>query len=82
MCKYDDAATGALGEKQIAGGYKMISITIATIPFIIACAIFLMFFFAISVENAGTMLLPIVAIGVSIVIYFAIYGFAKVIHLF
>ena len=65
-----------------AGGNKMISVTIATVPFIVACAIFLVFFFAISIENDGTALLPIVAIGVSVVIYFAIYGFAKTLHLF
>ena len=60
----------------------MISVTIATVPFIVACVIFLVFFFAISIEKDGTALLPIVAISVSVVIYFAIYGFAKTLHLF
>lgn len=60
----------------------MITITISTIPFVIACALFLVIFFMVCLENEGTVLFPIVAIGLSIVVYFAIYGFAKAVNLF
>lgn len=60
----------------------MITITISTIPFVIACALFLVIFFIVCLENDGTVLLPVMSIGVSLVACFAIYGFAKAFHLF
>lgn len=52
----------------------MITITIAAIPFIVACVVFLAFFCEVCRENGDTVLLPFFGLVVSAVVYFAGYG--------
>lgn len=52
----------------------MITITLAAVPFIVACAIFFLFFCETCRENGDTVLLPFVGLAISTVVYFAGYG--------
>lgn len=52
----------------------MITITVAAVPFIVACAIFLVYFCEVCRENGDTVLLPFIGLGISAVVYFAGYG--------
>lgn len=53
----------------------MITITVALVPFVIACAIFLVSFFTVCFENDGTVLFSFVVLVLSVGVYFAFYGF-------
>ena len=59
----------------------MITITVALIPFVVVCAIFLVSFFAVCFENDGTSLFSFVILALSIGVYFAVYGFFTAIGL-
>ena len=52
----------------------MITITLAAVPFIVACAIFLAYFCEVCRENGDTVFLPFIGLAISAVVYFAGYG--------
>lgn len=52
----------------------MITITLALTPFVVACAIFLVYFCEVCRENGDTVLLPFIGLAISAVVYFAGYG--------
>lgn len=56
----------------------MITITLALTPFVIACAIFFLFFCETCRENGDSLLLPFLGLGISAVVYFAGYGLSIV----
>lgn len=60
----------------------MITITLALTPFVIACALFLIFFCEVCRDNSDSLLLPFVGLAVSAVVYFAGYGLSMALGAF
>lgn len=60
----------------------MITITLALTPFVIACALFLIFFCEVCRDNDETILLPFLGLGISAVVYFAGYGLSMALGAF